>query len=114
MTQGHDNRPGERREVDDEGGIEAPRIGKGIRKYQPSLCIRVVHLGRHAVVVAENVSGPQRGTPGKVLGRRDDPDDVDREFQPGGGLHCRDHDRAPGHVHFHLRHPCGRLDGDSA
>jgi hypothetical protein len=62
----------------------------------------------------QHVPGLVGCAPGKVLGGRDDRDDVDWRLEERRGARHADGRGPPAHVEFHLVHLPGRLQGDSA
>ena len=110
VPQRHDTSAGERRVVDDDIGLELPRVREAIRQDEPSFGVGVDDLDGLPVQRAEDV-GRTVGARVRHVFRAPD-DEVDLDVGLGGsyGRDQADDVRRAGHVGLHVAHAGSGLD----
>ena len=79
-------------------------VAEGVRQDQPPLGVGVHDLDGLAIAHCQHVAQLHRPAAGHVFGHRQVADDVDRQLEPGDGLHGRGDDGGAGHVALHVFH----------
>ena len=110
----HDDRAGQRGQVDDALGALLDRVGQGVGQDQPALGVGVVDLDGLAVHRGDDVAGLDRAAARHVLGGRHHGGDAHGKPELGDGGHRLQHGGPAGHVELHLVHLRRGLDGDPA
>ena len=114
-TERHDAGAGQRGEID-----HLVRLDLGIRvrdrvgQREPALGVGVADLDRRAVHRLQHVARADRRTRRHVLGRGDEPVDLDRRLQIGERTHDTQHGGGARHVVLHAQHALGRLEIETA
>ena len=87
MTQRHNNRAGQRRNINHFRGFKALYIGQRIAQYQSSLCVGVQYFNCFTRHRGHNITR-LRGTAARhILSRSNDTNDVYLQVQFSDGLH---------------------------
>ena len=114
VAQGDQDGAGERGQVHQPGGPLAHGVHQPVGQDQPALGVGVDDLDGGAVHGGEDIAGLDRVAARHVLRRGDDGQHLDRQAQGGDEARALDHRRAAAHVHLHVLHAAGGLDGDAA
>ena len=114
MTQRHNNRAGQRCNINHFRRFKALYIGQRIAQYQSSLCICVQYFNCFTRHGGHNIAW-LRGTAARhILSSSDDANDVYLQIQFGDSLHYPKYRTRSAHIEFHRLHAFRGLKRDTA
>ena len=99
-----DNGARQRGHVDDDRGLETPRVMKRVAEDQAAFGVGVEDFDGETGGAGDDVAGLDGAAIGHVFAGGDQADDVERQIELGHGLHRADDAGRAAHVEFHFVH----------